>query len=394
VIAAIVLWRRPAKESRPPQIATAPPVETTVPKEVPRQPEAAPSSQPQAEVQPPSPSPAPPAAPHENVAAARPQQFDANKLIRPKESPKTGAIIGEAPPPPAVSGPPASVPIPIPEPGALAPPPAPKLEIAKAAPSPPPAPKLTVSEPKPGARRTNAKDQLVYVLIPAGTFKMGCVPADKSCNSNESPPHLVHISKSFWIASTEVPVRAYIAFTKATGHPMARPTTANRSWALEDLPISGVNWYDAEAYCKWAGGRLPTEAEWEYAARGGKDDEAYPWGNSFDPLKANFYKAKRGRYGQTLPVESFDPNRFGLYQMVGNVREWTRDVYTSYGKSEVSDPGVETGGVPSLTKLRVARGGFFGGGPKDLRISVRDPLDPVKEAFNQTGFRCVLPGIP
>jgi formylglycine-generating enzyme required for sulfatase activity len=245
---------------------------------------------------------------------------------------------------------------------------------------------------QPGTKRENPKDGLDYVWIPPGTFKMGCVPADKYCAEDEKPQHEVKISHGFWITRTEVTVGSYLRFADAEKLPPPKPTLTNPKWRYTAHPISKVNWADADAYCKWAGGSLPTEAQWEYAARGGAADQIYPWGNEFDPQLANTMNTRgseKKKFPETLPVKYFleNPNKFGMFDVAGNVREWTMDTYDprAYVAGPATDPRDVRDG-----KEKVARGGSFNGGPKDIRLSARDRLDPVKEATNQTGFRCIL----
>ena len=144
-----------------------------------------------------------------------------------------------------------------------------------------------------------------------------------------------------------------------------------------DLPVTKVTWDDAKAYCEWAGGRLPTEAEWEYAARGGKPDLKYPWGNQFDSRLANSFKTDpklKRPFIETVPVRRLGSgNGFDLFDVVGNAREWTNDLYSpeTYSSAEAFvDPSGPAGG-----KERVVRGGSFYGSDKHLRISARDHLD-------------------
>lgn len=249
--------------------------------------------------------------------------------------------------------------------------------------APPPETKIVVVEKKPdlkpGDPRENRKERLTYVWIPAGSFKMGCVPDDKQCDKDESAQHEVKIEKDFWMTRTEVTAGAYDKFVSATGH--RKPgSTQTRTDQGTELPVTKISWEDADAYCKWAGagGHLPTEVEWEYAARGGKPDLIYPWGNQISGKMANYAKSEHKKpFYETVPVGRIDnPNGFGLFDMAGNVREFTADFYD-----------------PAVAKERVVRGGSFYTSEKDLRVSARDKIDPAKfdKGDNQTGFRCVLP---
>jgi formylglycine-generating enzyme required for sulfatase activity len=261
-------------------------------------------------------------------------------------------------------------------------------------PAPPPPPRTVSLSPelKPGQNRENSKDQLIYAWIPPGVFKMGCVPNDSFCLPDENPRHEVKITNGFWITRTEVTTEAYQRFTGQTGHREPRKTQTNPKLMGTDLPVTRVSWDDAEAYCEWAGGHLPTEAQWEHAARGGPEGLKYPWGNQFDPRSANSFrtdpKLKRP-FTETVPVRRLGTgNGFDLFDMVGNAREWTSDFYDPAAypppTGVVADP---TG--PSIAKDRVVRGGSFYGSDKHLRISARDHLEGAKDD-NQTGFRCVV----
>jgi formylglycine-generating enzyme required for sulfatase activity len=266
----------------------------------------------------------------------------------------------------------------------------------------PPAPKPVIivktEQPRPGTRGTNI-DRLDYTYIPAGTFLMGCVPASqKDCEPHELPQHRVTISAPFWMGQTEVEVRAYRLFADQLKRRMPAAPGHNRNWQNLTLPIVRVSWQDASDYCKWAGGRLPTEAEWEYGARAGKDNQTFPYTDLKESReKANFY----GREGNDLyedrpaPVKSFDPNPWGLFDMAGNVWEWVSDEYDPkyYAVSPPRDPagpprGAATPGRAQETE-RVARGGSFDSDAgRHLRLSYRRAF---KNESNHLGFRCVLP---
>jgi formylglycine-generating enzyme required for sulfatase activity len=254
---------------------------------------------------------------------------------------------------------------------------------------PPPAP---AREPV-ITRRQNRTDREFYVLIPAGAFLMGCVPSDSKCDKQEKPQHKVTLTKGFWMGENEVRVDSYRRFKTAVKKPkdMPKPFRENDKWRAGDHPINNMKWEDANAYCSWAGGRLPTEAEWEFAARAMKENQIYPL-DPTDPKtsrdKANFYGAQGSDIFEfTAPVRSFDANPFGLYDMAGNVWELVSDFFGIYPESPVTDPQ-----GPAKGKAHVKRGGSYDSNPKDhLRISVREPFS---QAWVNVGFRCVLEDTP
>jgi formylglycine-generating enzyme required for sulfatase activity len=261
---------------------------------------------------------------------------------------------------------------------------------------PPPPPKTIVVEketwPKQGSTVMN-KDRQEYVYIPKGHFLMGCVPSPKDdCEPNEKPQHPVEIKEPYWLGETEVEVEAYRRFVKhAPDRKMPNAPLWNKGWRVPGYPIVYVTWADAQAYCSWAGGRLPTEAEWEYAARAGSDNQIFPFPDmKISREKANFLgKAGNDTYDDAAPVKQFDPNNFGLYDIAGNVWEWVADFYspTYYGVAPSTDPkGSPTG------KGHVARGGSYASDPaKHLRLSFRGHYE---RHSNNIGFRCLLPDTP
>ncbi len=229
--------------------------------------------------------------------------------------------------------------------------------------------------------------ELPWVRIPAGAFHRGCVPVDEACLDNERPRHEVTVSQPFDLMATEVTVRQYLTFARVTQHALPRQPNFEQTGAH---PIVYVDWQDAAAFCEWAGGRLPTEAEWEYAARGGHADRVYWWGNELSSGHANYGTnvccdgATEGddQWLKTAPVGSFPPNDFGLYDMTGNVWEWVADWHAPYGAGPETDPlGPETG--PG----RVARGGSWLNDPSVLRLSVRLTFNPNGRTSN-IGTRC------
>jgi formylglycine-generating enzyme required for sulfatase activity len=234
--------------------------------------------------------------------------------------------------------------------------------------------------PTPGEVRENPKDGLNYVWIAPGTFMMGCSPGDTDCAADEQPSHRVTISKGFWIGQTEVTVGAYKRFAAATGRkkPSAPGFGFNKSWANDTMPIVYVSWNDARDYCTWAGGRLPTEAEWEYAARGGSTEARY---GDIDEIA--WYAGNSGN--QTHEVAQKRANAFGLYDTLGNVWELVNDWYDEnyYQHSPSEDPSGPTSG-----QYLVLRGGsWLNGVPSSFRASYRGRVVPEYPSVD-VGFRC------
>lgn len=292
------------------------------------------------------------------------------------------------------------------------------------------------------------------VWIPGGEYTMGNAEADAL--PTEKPTRLVRLD-GFYMDATEVTNEQFRAFIKATGY----VTTAEKAPDWEDLkkqlppgtpkppdkmlvpgslvftptnhavptnnmalwwtwtpgatwlhpegpgsnlegrenhPVVHVSWDDATAYAKWAGKRLPTEAEWEYASRGGLVGKRYNWGN--EPLtdtegtRANIWQGKFpylnlkvDKWERTSPVKSYPPNAYGLYDMAGNVWEWVTDWYSStyyYASSPEPNPS-----GPNLLdgQYRVLRGGSWGYGDNSVRSANRDGYDPIS-TLSILGFRC------
>ncbi|MGH7255496.1 MAG: formylglycine-generating enzyme family protein [Nitrospirales bacterium] len=219
--------------------------------------------------------------------------------------------------------------------------------------------------------------------IPAGEFWMGIDGLIGLVD--ERPRHKVWL-EAYALDVYEVTTRQYARFLKETTH---EPPWL---WESVDLalhgnrPVVGVSWFDAEAFCRWAGKRLPTEAEWEKAARG-TDERRYPWGNSEPtPDIANYALGARFSYSQTLmPVGQYPKNRspYGVYDMAGNVWEWVQDWYEGeyYAQSPERNPqGSDSG------EFKVMRGGSWSELPKYLLTYGRFKLPPeTKNSY--TGFR-------
>lgn len=254
-------------------------------------------------------------------------------------------------------------------------------------PSAPATPTTPVTPVRREGPQINSKDHMQYAWIPPGKFKMGCAPNDRRCAKDEDQPHDVSFPQGFWITNTEVTADAYV---NRYGH-LPQRTDTNPKWKFGELPVVKVKWKEAQQYCIWAGGRLPNEAEWEYAARGtAKEPHIYPWGDTFDPEKCNSAgrKQQRNLYPEATPVFEFPANVFGLFGMTGNVREWVLDIYRPEGSAQNAPSG--NSAASESTMDHVIRGGSWNDGEKDLRISARYHMAPGK-ADNQTGFRCVIP---
>jgi formylglycine-generating enzyme required for sulfatase activity len=242
---------------------------------------------------------------------------------------------------------------------------------------------------------------------------MGCSPGDQSCNNFEKPVHTVTISKGFWMGQTPVTVNAYRSFASVTGRvmppePVRGSLRLNPDWGEGAQPMTMVTWDDATAYCKGTGGRLPTGAEWEYAARAGTtgssygnlDDIAWYADNSgrqhidSDKLLRSLPLPTRGpEYSKRMEengnaphaVGKKLPNAFHLYDMLGNVYQWVSDWYDKdyYGVSPSVDPAGPTSG-----QFREFRGGAWPSRPWGVRVSDRSGEQLSFRRFTH-GFRCV-----
>ena len=217
-------------------------------------------------------------------------------------------------------------------------------------------------------------------VVPAGEFMMGSPTGD----SDEQPAHKVYVD-TFSMDVYEVTVGQYAAFLQAKGiDPPSDWKTMNRS-EHQKRPVANVDWADAFAFCKWAGKRLPREAEWEKAARG-TDGRLYPWGNDPPtPLHANFGKSDWSNHGVLAPIGSFEGGKspYGIYDMAGNVWEWVNDWY-DYNYYKTSPSQNPTG--PSMGGTKVIRGGAWNSNPRAMRSANRSLISPTDQGLD--GFRC------
>lgn len=289
----------------------------------------------------------------------------------------------------------------------------------------------------PGTSRVGADPEPTMVALESGTFNMGAVDAGAYASDGEGPIHVVELSR-FRIDAVAVNNARFATFVDATGYlteaerfgwsfvfagflPDDFPDTravADAPWWRQvygadwrhpdgpasdldgraDHPVVHVSWNDAHAYCAWSGTRLPTEAEWEYAARGGRRGATFPWGDELEPDGQHLMNVFQGifphhntmadGYAGTAPVDSFPPNGFGLHNMTGNVWEWCADWFTSryYQHSTRRDPS----GAPTGTH-RVMRGGSYlchESFCRRYRVSARSANTPDSSTGN-LGFRIV-----
>jgi len=261
---------------------------------------------------------------------------------------------------------------------------------------------------------TRPADGMVMVYIPAGEFLMGSTDSEVAaaldlcklyhddCDRDwrtyfleaEQPAHLVALD-GFWIDRTHV-TNAQYAQCVAAGHCEESEYADHPRfrWSKPDHPVVGVDWYDATAYCEWAGARLPTEAQWEYAARG-PERRVFPWGDSFDGTRLNFCDVNCDRnhrvreyndgYTNTAPVGSYPEGASwcGALDMAGNVRDWVADWYGPYPSGpQVNPTGPESGLWPVL------RGGAYSSTPYSMRSAKR--MQGCAPTMRQSviGFRC------
>jgi formylglycine-generating enzyme required for sulfatase activity len=274
-----------------------------------------------------------------------------------------------------------------PEPVVVTPPPPRVIEVIKEVPQ---------TGRAVGTLHQNPKDKEDYVWIPPATFKMGCVPSDTKCKPEEKPQHQVTLTKGFWMGRNEVMTLSYERYVEADKKNRKMPARGpswDEKWKLVDshYPMAEITADEAAGYCEWAGGRLPTEAEWEYAARAGDTDQIFPLKSDVDSREQANFLGTRGndKWEQAAPVGRFNANAFNLLDMAGNVWEWCGDLFskTYFQESPAVDPPGPNGNFPQ----HVVRGGSWYSDVKEyLRISYREGHN----AGNTVGFRCVLPDGP
>ena len=248
------------------------------------------------------------------------------------------------------------------------------------------------------------------VLIPAGEFQLG----GDSGEANEMPVHTVYVD-AFYIDAYPVTNADYKKFVDANpewqkhripekyhdGNYLALWNRNDYPSDEAEHPVVYVSWYAAMAYAQWAGKRLPTEVEWEKAARGGLVGKKYPWGDTEDISKA--FTQMWEQPPETVPVGQYPPNDYGLYDMTGSVWQWCLDPYNIFFSVESSeataplnretDIRLVLANFEDIETPRVLRGGAWTGDPRVVTIAVRDRENPAR-TLSLTGFRCVRDASP
>lgn len=255
---------------------------------------------------------------------------------------------------------------------------------------------------------TTAGCGIEWITIPAGSFKMGQAPNDPyGWYGNENPLHSVYLD-AYQISKYEVTNAQFQAFINASGYSNNTYWTAegwdwrtanninepaywssgqyNSGPSFPNYPVVGVSWYEAYAFCKWAGGRLPTEAEWEKAARGTDSSYIWPWGSVWDGSKCNsYYNTAPDTFTYSSPVGFFSTGQspYGVYDMAGNVVEWVNDWYQNnyYSISPTNNPQ-----GPEIGSDRVLRGGSWYWVDVHCRVSYRVWYAPHDRKY-YLGFR-------
>lgn len=229
------------------------------------------------------------------------------------------------------------------------------------------------------------KPTIEWIEIPAGTFMMGS-PTDEAGRKSNEIQHPVTLS-AFKISKYEITFEQFDLFCEDTG----REKPHDAGWGRKNRPVINVNWHDAKAFADWMGCRLPTEAEWEYACRAGTTTP-FNTGNNLTTSQANYngnfpYENNpKGEFcAKTLPIGSFAPNAWGIYDMHGNVWEWCSDWFDDYPETAQTNPE-----GPASGTFRVFRGGGWRNYAQICRSAFRFNYFPDYHHFN-IGFRLVSP---
>ncbi len=285
------------------------------------------------------------------------------------------------PPPPTATLVPALSPTPVLAATSTPVPAATSTPVPAAAPTP--YPKTAIIEPRVGVR---------FRPVPPGTFQMGCTAGDPDCYPQEVPARQVSLPDLFYMGETEVTNAQY---STCVGKGPCTPPGAGlvTEKILMNLPVTGVTWEQADVFCRFVGGRLPTEAEWEWAARGGRNGWRYPSGETLTRDAANFAGAGgRDTWDRLSPAAHFPPNGFGLFDMAGNAAEWCAGKWVAklslYSPFFTPDSPAKKGSKGTAKLTRPVRGGNYLSPPRDLRVSFRTGLGRTAD-LSSVGFRCM-----
>ncbi len=266
-----------------------------------------------------------------------------------------------------------------------------QLRRGTAAPSPAAPVGVQPPQPAPGTTKVNSKDGLIYSWIPPGTFMMGCSANDVLCKPEEKPPHRVTLSKGFWLGQTPVTDAAFKAFVRGQNNGNDFEPIVNffqKTFGTPSDPMApavGMKWDDARMFCQWAGGRLPSEAEWEYAARAGTTASRY---GKIDAISiSSLPNGKSADLSGPPKVAQKEPNAWSLYDMLGTVWQWTGDWYAKdyYQHSEDRDPQ----GAPDGNSRAIRGGTWKDSSEANVRVSRRNSRYPYTVSSDD-GVRCVL----
>ncbi len=226
----------------------------------------------------------------------------------------------------------------------------------------------------------------LMVVVPAGRFRMGCLSNDDSCSGFERPAHDVTIGAPFALSAFEVTFQEWDACVAAGG---CGHWPDDEGWGRGPRPVINVSWQDARLYARWlseetgASYRLPSESEWEYAARAGTTTK-YGWGDDIGSNRANCREGCGDHFDQTAPVGSFAPNAWGLHDMLGNVAEWVADCWNNSYRGAPSDGSAW---LADRCELSVVRGGSWGSYLHNFRAARRIFITRYRDQSDNVGFR-------